>query len=214
MNIEPIPHPVLLLVSAPSGTGKTTLCHRLMQDEPELRYSVSSTTRAPRVGETDGVDYTFLSRDEFLLRAGDGKFLEFAEVHGNLYGTEIGMVERTFLAGYSVLLDVDVQGARLIREALDRESMNPKLRQCFHDVFISPPSLDALRYRLEKRGKDSQEVIEKRLRNAKAEMLDAAHYEYQVINDDLDSAFAQLTAIHTACRLRTVRLQAGRNGRL
>ncbi len=206
MNIEPIPHPILLLVSAPSGTGKTTLCHRLMQAEPGLRYSVSSTTRAPREGETDGVDYTFLSREEFLRRAGEGKFLEYAEVHGNFYGTEIGMVERNFFAGHSVLLDVDVQGARLIREALSRESMNPKLRTYFHDVFISPPSLNALRDRLEKRGKDSQAVIEKRLRNAEAEMLDAAHYEYQIINDDLDSAFAQLTAIHTANTLRTVRL--------
>jgi guanylate kinase len=207
MKLEPTPHPILLLVSAPSGTGKTTLCHRLMQEETELRYSVSSTTRAPREGEVDGVDYTFLSREEFLRRAGQGKFLEYAEVHGNYYGTEIDMVESNFLAGYSVLLDVDVQGARLIREALSRESMNPKLRQCFHDVFISPPTLDALRHRLEKRGKDSQDVIEKRLRNAEAEMLDAAHYEYQIINDDLDSAFAQLTAIHTASKLRTVRLQ-------
>jgi guanylate kinase len=204
MNIEPISHPILLLVSAPSGTGKTTLCHRLMQQEAELRYSVSSTTRAPREGEKDGLDYTFLSRKEFLRKAETGKFLEYAEVHGNFYGTEIEMVEKYFLAGYSVLLDVDVQGARLIREALRRDSMNPKLRYCFYDVFISPPSLDALRQRLEKRGKDRQEAIENRLRNAEVEMLDAARYEYQIINDDLDSAFAQLASIYTASKLRTV----------
>lgn len=199
-----VPHPVLFLVSAPSGAGKTTLCHRLLEAEPGLKYSISSTTRAPRKGEVDGEDYDFLDREAFRRRIDQGAFLEYAEVHGNFYGTRVDNVLEFYRAGYSVLLDIDVQGAALIRASLRREGVDAGLRHVFVDVFIRPPSLAALRERLEARGKDDPEVIERRLGNAADEMGRASLYQYQVVNDDLESAFGQLRAVYAASRVRTI----------
>lgn len=179
------------------------MCRRLLEREPRLRYSVSSTTRAPREGERNGVDYDFLSREEFLRLAEAGDFLEYAEVHGNFYGTRARQVETFFEEGYSVLLDVDVQGADLIREALRAEG-NARLRAAFTDVFISPPSLEVLRERLQGRGQDGQAVIERRLKNAETEMSRAEHYGYQVVNDDLELAFEELASVFQAATLRTI----------
>lgn len=203
MKPVPVPHPVLFLVSAPSGAGKTTLCQRLLEEEPRLRYSVSVTTRPPREGEVDGRDYEFISRGQFGERVKQGQFLEHAEVHGNLYGTSRDWVERMFRNGDSVLMDVDVQGARQIRDALLRENASG-MASYFHDVFISPPDLEVLRQRLERRAQDPQEVIERRLKNAAQEMSDAHRYAYQVVNDDLESAYVQLRSIYRACCHHTV----------
>jgi guanylate kinase len=209
MNMHTKGHPVLLLVSAPSGAGKTTLCQRLLSENDSLRYSVSVTTREPRKGEVDGVHYEFISREAFLRRAEEGDFLEYAEVHGNLYGTSWQRVEEVFLKGDSVLMDVDVQGARLIRSVLETGEKGQRMKPCFHDVFISPPSLEALRDRLESRDQDAREVIERRLRNAAEEMKDADRYEFQIVNDDLDEAFDQLRSVYVACRLRTLPKKVG-----
>ena len=191
---EPSTKPILFLVSAPSGAGKTTLCHRLLEEEPLLRYSVSVTTRPPREGEVNGVDYEFTDRASFLRRVEDGDFLEYAEVHGNFYGTSRSKVEALLGEGYSVLMDVDVQGARQIREVLSRDEETD-----FFDVFISPPSMESLRIRLEGRGKDDASIIERRLKNAAREMEDAPRYAFQVVNDDLDIAFETLRSIYRSC---------------
>lgn len=209
MNMHTKGHPVLLLVSAPSGAGKTTLCQRLLSENESLRYSVSVTTREPRKGEVDGVHYEFISREAFLRRVEQGDFLEYAEVHGNLYGTSWQQVEEVFLKGGSVLMDVDVQGARLIRSVLEAGEKGRKMKPFFHDVFISPPGLEALRDRLESRAQDSRDVIERRLRNAAEEMADAHRYEFQIVNDDLDLAYDELRSIYVACRLKTMPTNVG-----
>lgn len=206
MKIYPVPHPVLLLVSAPSGAGKTTLCHQLLTEFPRIKYSVSSTTRPPREGEVDGVDYDFLSREAFDAEVARGAFLEHAEVHGNAYGTRTDTIQRFFHEGYSVLMDVDVQGAAWIRRNLNKPEIDPLMRQSFVDVFISPPSTASLKQRLERRGKDSRAVIERRLKNAEAEMAEAGCYQFQLINDDLETALDQLRAIYLSAMLRTVLL--------
>ena len=207
MNIVEIPHPVLFLISAPSGAGKTTLCQRLLKECPTLKYSVSSTTRAPRTGEVDGVDYDFLSREDYDRHVAAGKFLECAEVHGNGYGTRLETVHRFFNEGYSVLLDVDVQGAEHIRRNLQQPGMDPLMRKSFVDLFLSPPSLESLRDRLEGRGQDSAEVIEQRLKNAATEIAEASRYQYQVVNDNLEKAYRELRSVYIASTLRTLVLK-------
>lgn len=204
MKTKSVPHPVILLVSAPSGAGKTTLCQRLLQEHPDLQYSVSVTTRAPREGEVNGQHYEFISREAFFERVERGDFLEHAEVHGNYYGTSWKRIEDMMVQGASVLMDVDVQGARLIRSALEVTEKGKAIASTFHDVFISPPGLEELRQRLEGRAQDSQEIIERRLQNAAEEMADAFRYEYQVVNDDLDSAYEQLRCVYRACCQTTV----------
>ncbi len=195
-------HPVLLLVSAPSGAGKTTLCRRLLESHPELVFSVSATTRSPRAGERDGVDYHFLCREDFERGVGAGEFLEHAEVHGNLYGTPVKPLRLALDAGRSVLLDVDVQGGALIRSALARKGMEA-LREAFVDVFIEPPSREELRARLLGRGTDLPEVVERRLRNAEREILQAGCYAFRIVNRELDAATADLLAVYRAAGLRT-----------
>lgn len=204
MKIVKSPHPVLLIISAPSGAGKTTLCHQLLAQSKYLKYSVSSTTRPPREGEVNGVDYDFICRDEFEQRVAKDEFLEHAEVHGNFYGTRIKTILDFFAKGYSILLDVDVQGAEWIRKNLKKPGIDPVMQQSFVDVFISPPSLDSLRERLEGRAKDDPAVIEHRLKNAEAEMSEAWCYQYQVINDDLDTALLELRSIFKASAHRTI----------
>ncbi len=194
--------PVLLIVSAPSGAGKTTLCERLLAEFSSMAYSVSCTTRAPRTGEVDGDDYHFLTEAEFARRLASGDFLEHATVHGHLYGTPRSLVEQSLRSGRDVLMDIDVQGAAQIREAALRAAPDDPVRLGYADVFLAPPSLDVLRQRLEGRGTDVRDVIERRLCKAGAEMARSGEYMHVVVNDVLDEAYARLRALFLALRSR------------
>jgi len=187
--------PLLITVSAPSGAGKTTLCERLLADSERIVYSVSCTTRAPRGGEIDGEDYIFLSDAEFEARVREGRFLEHAVVHGHRYGTLSATVRDAMQAGRHVLLDIDVQGAAQIRRRLAGLPEDDLLKAGFVDIFIAPPSMTALRRRLEARGEDAQETIERRLANAEQEMTRAGEYRYRVVNDNLEDAYQRLREI-------------------
>jgi guanylate kinase len=192
---EKPPKALMIVVSAPSGAGKSTLCNRLVADFPNIVYSVSCTTRPPRGTEQNGVEYYFLSKEEFLQRVERGDFLEYAEVHGNYYGTLAETVLSAMDAGNHVLLDIDVQGAAQVRERAVSYPENHPLRSGFLDIFILPPSLEELERRLRGRGTDSEAVIQTRLQNARRELAEADHYRYRIVNDDLDTAYNELRSI-------------------
>ncbi len=198
--------PILVVISAPSGAGKTTLCHRLLAEFSGMRYSVSCTTRRPREGEVDGRDYHFLDEASFLAKREAGAFVESALVHGYYYGTQRTHVVESLNAGHDVLMDIDVQGARQIREALARLGSSDPLRRGYVDIFIAPPSIEALRQRLRGRGKDAEEIIERRVARAAGEMDHWQEYQYLVVNEDLEAAYAELRSILVAehCRVRCV----------
>lgn len=185
--------PLLLVLSAPSGAGKSTLCDRLLAEHPFMTRSISCTTRAPRGNEVDGRDYHFLSPGEFNRRVAAGLFLEHAVVHGNQYGTLRGNVEAALAAGHDVVMVIDVQGAAAVRRAA--RAAGGLLGRSYVDIFIAPPSLEALRERLQRRGEDASDVIERRLANARGEMERAGEYRYRVVNDVLDLAYAELHSI-------------------
>ena len=187
--------PLLIVVSAPSGAGKTTLCDRLLQDYPEINYSVSCTTRAPRGAEEDGIDYFFITPAEFEARVKKGLFLEHAIVHGNRYGTLAGPVREAFAEGQSVLMDIDVAGAAQVREYVSNLPEGDPLREGFLDIFIRPPSMEALRERLFNRGEDAEDVIETRLRNAEGELARADEYSRCIVNDNLEIAYREFCDI-------------------
>ena len=187
--------PLLIVMSAPSGTGKTTLCDRLLQDYPEITYSVSCTTREPRGTEEDGIDYFFITPEEFEARAAKGLFLENAMVHGNRYGTLAGPVREALAEGQSILMDIDVAGAAQVRAHVAALPESDPLRQGFVDIFVRPPSLEALRDRLYARGEDKPAVIEKRLANAAGELARAGEYMHSFVNDDLEIAYRELCGI-------------------
>lgn len=187
--------PLFIVLSAPSGTGKTTLCDLLLQHYPELCYSISCTTREPRLNEEDGEDYHFLSVDTFKRLIAEEKFLEHALVHDNYYGTLKAPIYDVLHEGQCMLLDIDVEGAGQVRDFVRSLPAGDPLRDGFIDIFISPPSLAELRDRLELRATDSQEVIDKRIRNAEKEMARANEYMCQVTNDELDTAFRRLCDI-------------------
>lgn len=187
--------PKLVIISAPSGAGKSTLCDRLLQDYPELVYSISCTTREPRGEEEDGVDYHFISRETFEQFVAKGDFLEHAEVHGNCYGTLASPIRAALEQGLSVLLDIDVAGADQVRNFLCELPENDPLKDSLVDIFISPPSMEELRRRIEGRGEDSPEVIEKRLLNAVGEMNRQKEFKFHVVNDDLEIAYRELISI-------------------
>jgi guanylate kinase len=176
----------LLVVTGPSGAGKGTLVEQLLKARPDCVFSVSATTRPKRSTEVEGRDYYFLSPDEFLQREAQGYFLETAEVHGHLYGTPVEPVDAHVRDGVVVVLDVDVQGGASVR----------RVRPDAVTVFVYPPSLDALRARLESRGTDSPAVIEERLNNAPGELAQMSHYKFVIMNDDLQRAVSALVAIH------------------
>jgi len=182
----------LYLVSAPSGAGKTSLVKALVAAQPQVRVSVSHTTRAMRPGEVDGVNYHFVSREEFLARLERNEFLEHAEVFGNLYGTSQRWLEQTLAEGYDLILEIDWQGAQQVRRLMPQAK----------SIFILPPTQEALRQRLNNRGQDSDEIIEKRMREAVSEMSHYVEYDYLVINDDFAHALIDLQSIFRANQLR------------
>jgi guanylate kinase len=191
----------LFIVASPSGGGKTTLIRRVMEQLAaqgrEAHFSVSHTTRAPRACERDGVDYHFVDRASFQAMAGRGEFLEFAEVHGNLYGTSRAEVEKRLERGCDVFLDIDVQGARQVRASVPDAVK----------VFIFPPSRDELHRRLVERRQDSDATIALRIRNAVQEMREYAEFDYVIINDRLEDATRALASIVMAARLRPFRMR-------
>jgi guanylate kinase len=182
----------LFMVVAPSGAGKSTLVNALLAQEPALQLSISTTTRPPRPGETHGKQYYFTNAEDFVARADQGEFLEWAEVHGNYYGTSRIMVEQQMQAGTDILLEIDWQGARQVRKQFPQAA----------GIFILPPSIDALEERLNKRGQDEPHVITRRLLAAGGEIAHAPEFEYVIINEEFTIALAQLSAIVTAARCR------------
>ncbi len=172
----------LFVVSGPSGAGKGTLVARLLEAVSDSWVSVSATTRAPRQGETDGISYYFLDREEFLRRAEDDGFLEWAEYAGNCYGTPRASVERKMAEGKQVILEIDVQGAFQIKEKIPQA----------HLVFIEPPSLEVLEERLRGRGTETDDVVEKRMKAARVELSQKMRYDKRLVNDDLETAVAEL----------------------
>jgi guanylate kinase len=189
------PTPLLLVVSAPSGAGKSSLCNRLIEKFPQMIYSVSCTTRAPRGSERDGVHYHFLSEEEFCARIQCGEFLEHALVHGNRYGTLKQTAVDALSQGLDIIMDIDVQGAKQIRlacAAMDDESV---IKKSLVDIFIAPPSMEELQRRLCGRATDSAEVIEKRMCNATEEMKHQPYYQYTIVNDDFEKAVDELQKI-------------------
>jgi guanylate kinase len=187
----------LFIVSAPSGTGKTTLVERLVRDMQGISMSRSYTSRAPRPGEADGVDYNFISRDRFEAMIANGDLLEHAEVFGNWYGTGAAETARALAGGDDVVLVIDVQGARKVRNASFEHV----------GIFVLPPSFEVLEDRLRRRSKDSEVQIQRRLAVAQQEVAAVAEYEYVAINDDVDSAVARLRAIVEAERSRLRAMQ-------
>jgi guanylate kinase len=187
----------LFIVSAPSGTGKTTLVERLVRDMQGISMSRSYTSRPPRPGEADGVDYNFISRERFEAMIANGDLLEHAEVFGNWYGTGAAETRRTLAGGGDVVLVIDVQGARKVRNASFEHV----------GIFVLPPSFEILEDRLRRRSKDSEVQIQRRLAVAQQEVAAVAEYEYVVINDDVDSAVARLRAIVEAERSRLRAMQ-------
>lgn len=186
------PRGLLFIVSAPSGTGKTTLVERLVQVVPNLRMSRSYTSRPARAGEQDGVDYNFISRDRFDAMVRDGAFLEWANVFGHCYGTSAADTDALLTAGHDVVLVIDVQGARQVRSR-GIETVG---------IFVLPPSAATLEERLRGRSKDSEDQIGRRLDVARREVTEFSQYEYLVINDDLEPAVARMAAIVRAERAR------------
>lgn len=178
--------PKLIVISAPSGAGKTTLCSKLLADFDELILSVSSTTRAPRVNETPGEHYFFIAQKEFERLISENGFAEWAKVHDHYYGTSHKVIEDAFRFHKSVLLDIDVQGAASLRKAFPKESFT---------IFISPPSLGELEKRLRARGTDNEATIQKRLTNAKTEMEQAPLFNHIVVNDSLDRSYRELAQL-------------------
>ncbi|MCK9173952.1 MAG: guanylate kinase [Desulforhopalus sp.] len=191
----------LFVISAPSGAGKTTLLKRVMAELPGLAFSVSHTTRQPRFGEKDGIDYHFVSHDGFRRMIDAGEFLEFAEVHANLYGTNRQSVVAQAEGGSDVILDIDVQGAEIIR--------NERIISAAH-IFIAPPGLKELERRLRGRGTENDSTITLRMKNAEQEMAAASEYQYLMVNDDLDSAVDTLKSIIIAERAAGHRHPDGR----
>ena len=184
--------PLFIVLSAPSGCGKSTLIDMLLQEYHDIVYSISCTTREPRGEEEDGIDYHFLSRERFLELAGRNAFIEYAEVHGNYYGTLKAPVEEVLAEGNSMILDIDVQGAGRVRDYVRALADSDPMKAGYVDIFLMPPSLEELRARLEHRGTDTPETIERRLANAEGEIARAGEYMHKVVNDDLAIAYKRL----------------------
>lgn len=187
---------ILYIISAPSGAGKTSLCKEVIDIFPDLRHSVSYTTRGARPGEVHGRDYFFVDTAEFERMVAAGEFAEWAEVHGNLYGTALKTLQDCCEAGIDVILDIDCQGAHLLKARHDGGVF----------VFILPPSYAELRRRLDSRDSDSSDVIARRIQCAASEIRESRWYDYIIVNDQFSKAVAELSAVITAERCRTMRV--------
>lgn len=197
--------PLLILISAPSGGGKTTLCEKLLAARPGTSRAVTCTTRPPRPGERDGIDYYFLNAESFLKRVQAGNFLEHATVYGNSYGTLKSEVLGRLRQGQDVLLTVDVQGAAAIRE---KAQDDPELRRALLSVFLTPSSLAVLEQRLRRRATDSEAVVQKRLAVARQELAQWKHFDYLLLSDSIEGDLRRMLAIIEAEKMRTARVQA------
>lgn len=186
---------LLVVISGASGTGKGTVCKKLLAENPKMFYSISATTRAPRQGETDGVEYFFVTVDEFKSWISEEKFLEYAEVFGNFYGTPIHKIEERLNCGEDVLLEIDIQGALNVM----------KRRPDGVYIFLLPPSLEELKKRIKKRGTESPETLERRFNTAKIEIETGTKYQYAVVNDEVDAAVEKIQAILAAERCKVNR---------
>lgn len=190
---------VLYVISAPSGAGKTSLCKEIIDIFPNLRHSVSHTTRPPRTGEVHGRDYFFVGKEEFNRMVAAGEFAEWAEVHGNLYGTSLATLKESRTDGIDLILDIDCQGARQLKGRFEGGVY----------IFVLPPNIEELRRRLDNRSSDSPEVIERRINNAAGEIKEARWYDYIIVNDRFSEAVEQLKSVLIAERCRTTRLIQG-----
>ena len=184
--------PLFIVMSAPSGCGKSTLIDMILQEYCDIVYSISCTTRAPRGEEEDGLDYHFRTKARFEELIRENAFIEYAKVHDNYYGTLKAPIEEVLAEGNSMILDIDVQGAAKVREHVKNLANNDPLKIGYVDIFINPPSMEELRARLEGRGTDAPDVIERRLANAAGEMERAGEYMFQVTNDDLGMCYKRL----------------------
>ena len=187
---------VLYVISAPSGAGKTTLCKEIIDIFPNLRHSVSYTTRTPRQGEVHGRDYFFVGQEEFSRMAAAGEFAESAEVHGNFYGTSLATLNECRSNGIDLILDIDCQGARQLKGRFEGGVY----------IFVLPPSIEELRRRLDNRSSDTQEVIERRIHNAAGEIKEARWYDYIIVNDNFKEAVEQLKSVLIAEQCRASRM--------
>ncbi|BDW83524.1 guanylate kinase [Erythrobacter sp. Dej080120_24] len=187
---------LLFILSSPSGAGKTTLSRMLLEQDPEITLSVSATTRPPRPGERDGVDYHFVSDAQFDAMVAEDDFYEWAHVFGHRYGTPKGAIREGLKRGQDYLFDIDWQGTQQLKQKDDQDVVT---------VFVLPPSLDELRRRLESRAQDSAEVIDARMERARAEISHWAEYDYVVINDDVSECFARVREVLDAERMRRTR---------
>ncbi|PAW84045.1 MAG: guanylate kinase [Pedosphaera sp. Tous-C6FEB] len=196
---------LLMVISAPSGGGKTTVCEKMLAANPNITRAITCTTRPPRDGERDGVDYFFLAAEDFLRRVQAGNFLEHATVYGNSYGTLKSEVLGKLRAGKDVLLTVDVQGAAAIRTQAESDT---ELERALVEVFLTPESLAVLEQRLKKRGKDSAEAIKKRLAVARQEIAQWKHFDYLLISTSIAEDFRRMQAIYDAEKIRQSRSSA------
>jgi guanylate kinase len=200
----PRPNPLLVVISAPSGAGKTTLCEYTLRARPQMARAITCTTRPPRDGERDGADYYFLDAADFLRRVQAGNFLEHATVHGNSYGTLKSEVLGKLRSGHDVLLNVDVQGAAAVRAQAEKD---PELKRALVTVFLAPASIAVLEERLRKRGKDSAEVIQKRLAGARHELTQWRNFDFILMTSSIEEDLRRMLAILDAESMRQHRTQ-------
>lgn len=189
---------VIVVISGPSGCGKSSLVNKILTEYDDIYFSISTTTRTMREGEAEGVNYHYISKEEFRNEIDEGMFLEWAEVHGNYYGTSLRPVEKALSEGKLVIFDIDVQGHAIVKA---------RYENIMTSLFITTPDQATLRARLEGRGTDSQEIIENRLINAKEEMTRIEEYEYLLVNDDLEIASQKFEAILKVARLKQSKTQ-------